>query len=96
MAKNETTFTYADRGETSVYKFHVGQDPQLYVWFEFGNGGGSLYRTPARGPWRADDPLEPAEKASLEELLESRGTTKLQWVADLLAQFGERLGWTYP
>jgi hypothetical protein len=95
VAKNESFFTYADKGETSVYKFRVGDDPQLFVWFEH-NGGGSLYRTPAKGPWRADDPLEPAEQGTLDEMLQSRGTTKRQWIDDLLAQFGERIGWKYP
>jgi len=96
VALNTTHFEFAERGATSVYKFRVGGDPSLYVWFEYGNEAGSLHATPQPGPYRADDPLVTAEFADLDALLAARGTTRTQWVKDLLAQYGERLAWTYP
>jgi len=36
VALDVTHFEYADRGPTSVYKFRVGDDPRIYVWFEYG------------------------------------------------------------
>jgi hypothetical protein len=96
MALDQTRFLYADRGPTSVYKFRVGDDPAIYVWFEHSDGTGSLHTTPAAGPFRPDDPLEDAPFADLETLLLERGTTKAQWVEDLFAQYGERLAWSYP
>jgi hypothetical protein len=96
VALNTTRFEFADRGATSVYKFRVGDDPNIYVWFEYGSGSGSLHTTPRAGPYRVDDPLAGAEFADLDALLASRGTTRTQWVEDLLAQYGERLEWTYP
>jgi hypothetical protein len=43
-----------------------------------------------------DHPLEQADFDDLQSLLAARGTTKAQWVKDLMAQFGEPLAWTYP
>lgn len=96
MALNTMHFEFAERGATSVYKFRVGNDPSYYVWFEYGGGSGSLHTTPRPGPYRADDPLGTAEFADLDGLLAARGTTRAQWIEDLLAQYGERLAWTYP
>ena len=96
MAKSEIRFEFADRGPTSVYKFRVKEDPTYYVWFEYGPGQGGLYTTPRSGPYAADDPLEDCDVADLDALLAARGTTKRQWVADLMAQYGERLAWVYP
>lgn len=96
MALDTTHFFYADRGPTSVYKFRVDEDPVMYVWFEYGQGQGSLYTTPKAGPFRADDPLEDASFPDLDALLTGRGTTKEQWVEDLFAQYGDRVEWTYP
>jgi hypothetical protein len=96
VAKNETHFEYADRGATSVYKFRFPEDPNVYVWFEFAGDGASLYSTARPGPFRPDDALGPAPFGDLDELLASRRTTRAQWIADLMAQFGERLAWTYP
>jgi len=93
MARNDTHFEWADGGATGVYKFRVGGDPALYVWFDFGKGQGSLYRTVHAGPYRAEEPLLAADFASLDDLLGARGTTRAQWRRDLSAQFGERLGW---
>jgi hypothetical protein len=96
MALDQTHFFYADRGPTSVYKFRVGEDPTAYVWFEYGDGEGSLHTTPKPGPFRPDDPLGDAPFEGLDALLEARGTTKAQWTLDLLAQYGERIDWAYP
>jgi hypothetical protein len=96
MALNETHFEFADRGATSVYKFRFPDDERVYVWFEYGNGAGSLFMTPYEGPYRVEHDLEPAPHADLDALLAHHGTTKEQWVKDLMAQFGERLAWTYP
>ena len=95
MALNETFFTSADRGATSVYKFRFDGRPEAYVWFEYDGGDGALFTTPEAGPFRVEHPLDPA-KTDLESLLADRGTTKAQWVKDLMAQFGEPLAWTYP
>jgi len=96
VALDQTHFFYADRGATSVYKFRVGEDPTVYVWFEYGAGQGSLHTTPKGGLFRPDDPLDDAPVADLETLLRERGTTKEQWIEDLLAQYGERIAWSYP
>lgn len=97
MARNETHFEYADRGATSVYKFRIGENnPTWYVWFEYAGGGGSLYTTPHAGPYDPSHPLDDADHADLESLLNERGTTREQWVKDLMAQFGERIEWIYP
>jgi hypothetical protein len=96
VALNTTHFHFAERGATSVYKFRVGDDESVYVWFEYGGDSGSLHTTPRPGPYRVDDPLATAEFADLDALLAARGTTRKQWVIDLLAQYGERLEWTYP
>ncbi len=96
MALNTTRFQFAERGATSVYKFQVGDDQAHYVWFEYGDGTGSLHTTPRPGPYRVEDPIGTAEYADLEALLAARGTTRSEWVKDLLAQYGERLAWTYP
>lgn len=96
MARNKTHFEFADRGPVSVYKFTFAGDPNFYVWFEYGGGEGSLHTTPRSGPYRADDPLGDAPFAGLEELLAAKGTTKEEWVDDLMAQYGECLSWTYP
>lgn len=96
MALNTTRFQFAERGATSVYKFQVGDDEAHYVWFEYGDGSGSLHTTPRPGPYRVEDPIATAEFADLEALLAARGTNREQWVEDLLAQYGERLAWTYP
>ena len=96
MARNVTHFEFAERGPTSVYKFRVAKDPATYVWFEYAGDGGSLHVTPQGGPYAVEHELREAEFADLDELLKARGTTRDQWVKDLLAQFGERLAWTYP
>jgi hypothetical protein len=96
MALDQTHFFYADRGPTSVYKFRVGDDPLVYVWFEYSDGVGSLHTTPRGGPFRTDDPVEAAPFPDLETLLTERGTTKAQWIEDLFAQYGERVAWSYP
>ena len=96
MALNTTRFEFAERGATSVYKFRVGGDEMHYVWFQYGAEAGSLHTTPRPGPYRVEDPIATAEFADLEALLAARGTTRSQWVTDLLAQYGERLAWTYP
>lgn len=96
MALDQTHFFYADRGPTSVYKFRVGDDPLVYVWFEYSDGEGSLHTTPRGGPFRTDDPLGDAPFPDLETLLSERGTTKAQWIEDLFAQYGERVAWSYP
>ena len=96
MALDQTHFFYADRGPTSVYKFRVGDDPLVYVWFEYSDGEGSLHTTPRGGPFRTDDPLGDAPFPDLETLLAERGTTKAQWTEDLFAQYGERVAWSYP
>jgi hypothetical protein len=96
VALNTTHFEFADRGATSVYKFRVGDDPTIYVWFEYGGESGALHTTLRSGPYRVDDPLTGAEFADLDALLAARGTTREQWIEDLLAQYGERLAWTYP
>jgi len=96
MALNETHFDYADRGAMSVYKFRAGDDETTYVWFEYGEGEGSLHTTPIRGPYDVNDPLEDAECADLDALLKARGVTKAQWIEDLMAQYGAPLAWTYP
>jgi len=95
MARNETFFLSADRGATSVYKFRFEGDSGLYVWFEYGGGDGALFSTTEPGPYRVDHPLEPATN-DLDGLLAGHGTTKDQWVKDLMAQFGEPLAWRYP
>jgi hypothetical protein len=96
VALNTTRFAFAERGATSVYKFRVGADETHYVWFEYGNETGSLHTTPRPGPYRVEDPLATAEFADLDALLAARATTRAQWVTDLMAQYGERLEWTYP
>ena len=96
MALNETHFEFADRGSTGVYKFRFEEDPAIYVWFEYDNGTGALHTTPEAGPYRVDHALMAAEHKDLESLLAARGTTKQQWVLDLMAQRGESLAWTYP
>jgi hypothetical protein len=96
VALNTTHFEFAERGATSVYKFRVAGDEALYVWFEYGDDTGSLHTTPRPGPYRVDDPIATAEFADLGALLAARGTTREQWITDLLAQYGERLEWTYP
>jgi len=96
MALDQTHFFYAERGPTSFYKFRVGEDPLVYVWFESGDGTASLFTTPGAGPFRADDPLEDAPFPDLDTLLQERGTTKEQWIEDLFAQYGERVSWSYP
>ena len=95
MSLNDTFFKSVERGATSVYKFQVKEDPNLYLWFEFADGSGALYTTPQSGPYDTDHPLSPAEFNSLDDLLAARGTTKEQWVKDLMAQYGERIAWTY-
>ncbi len=96
MALGQTRFLYADRGPTSVFKFCVGDDPVVYVWFEYSDGTGSLHTTAAAGPFRPDDALEDASFPDLDALLVERGTTKAQWIEDLFAQYGERIAWSYP
>jgi hypothetical protein len=96
MALHQTRFLYADRGPTSVYKFQVGDDPAIYVWFGSADGSGSLYLTPKPGPFRADEPLAEAPFRDLDALLAERGTTKAQWVEDLFGQYGDRVEWSYP
>ena len=96
MALDETHFFYADRGATSVYKFRVTGDDTIYVWFEYGEGGGSLHTTPNEGPYDVDHQLADADLADLDTLLQAKGTTKDQWTKDLMAQYGERVAWTYP
>ena len=96
MSLNETFFEFADRGSTNVFKFRFEDDPNQYVWFEYEGGGGSLHTTPNPGPYRVDDPLHRCDFNDLDALLAGRGTTKGQWVTDLMAQFGEPLAWTYP
>ena len=96
MALNETYFLYAERGSTNVFKFKVCDDPTIYLWFEYGDSGGALYTSRETGPYRVEHPLGPAEFSTLDELLDARETTREQWVKDLLAQFGEQIGWTYP
>jgi hypothetical protein len=96
MALDQTHFFYADRGPTSVYKFRTGEDPTIYVWFDYSDGTGSLHTTPEGGPFRAEDPLGDSPCPDLETLLAERGTTREQWVEDLFAQYGERIAWTYP
>lgn len=93
MARNDTFFQYADRASTSVYKFRVGDDPTLFVWFDYGKGQGSLHTTATAGPYRVEEELADAPFSSLEELLGARGTSRAQWEKDLLGQFGERLAW---
>jgi len=95
VSLNVTRFQSAEGGATSCYKFQVDDDPNTYVWFEFGDGAGSLHVTPRTGPFDPADPLADAEFSTLDDLLDARETTKLQWVRDLMAQFGERLAWTY-
>ena len=95
MALNETFFLYAGRGATSVYKFRFEGDAGFYVWFEYDGTDGSLFVTTEPGPYRVEHPLESAE-TDLESLLAEHGTTKEQWVKDLMAQFGEPLAWQYP
>jgi hypothetical protein len=96
LARNVVHFEFADKSRVGIYKFRVDGDPKVYVWFEYGNGTGSLFTTPRPGPFRAEDPLDPAPFSDLDALLAARGTTKAQWVEDLLAQYGERLAWRYP
>lgn len=96
MALNETHFMFAERGSTSVYKFSFQKDDRVFVWFEYGNGSGSLFTTAERGPYRVDHPVEKAPYNDLVACLEDHGTSKDQWIQDLMAQFGERLAWTYP
>ena len=96
MALNETFFEFADRGSTSVYKFRFEEDENLYVWFEYAGGGGSLHTTRSPGPFRVEDELGRADFPDLGALLTARATTKEQWIEDLMAQFGEPLAWTYP
>jgi len=96
MALDQTRFLYADRGPTSVYKFRVGEDPAIYVWFEYSDGTGSLHTTPEGGPFRPEDPLGAAPSDGLDTFLSERGTTKAQWIEDLFAQYGERIAWSYP
>ena len=96
MAVHETRFDWADRGATSVYKFRFEKDDNVYVWFEFPGGDGSLYTTPDAGPYDVNDDLDVAEFKDLDELLAARDTTRETWISDLMAQFGERLAWTYP
>ena len=95
MSVNATHFAYADRGATSVYKFRFEGGDDWFVWFE-SDGAGSLHRTANGGPYRVEDSLQPVEFEDLDALLTARGTNKEQWVKDLMAQFGERLAWTYP
>ena len=96
MALNETHFQFAERGAVSVYKFRFDGDEKFFVWFENPDGSGSLHATAADGPYRVDDELAETDFADLEKVLEANGTDKEQWVKDLMAQFGERLAWTYP
>ncbi|MHC4958823.1 MAG: hypothetical protein ACYTGN_10660 [Planctomycetota bacterium] len=95
MALNETHFEFADRGATSVYKFRFAEDDRVFVWFEYDGGGGGLFTTSEGGPYRVEHDVEPAS-GDLDGCLAEHGTTKSQWVKDLMAQFGERLAWTYP
>ena len=96
MAINVTHFESADRDDTSTYKFVVADDPAIYVWFTFADGPGQLYTTVRPGPFRSDDPLENASFGNLEELMTERGTSVEQWTKDLMAQYGEYIGWAYP
>ena len=96
MALNETHFMFAERGSTSVYKFDFGKDDRVFVWFEYGDDPGSLFTTGEPGPYRVDHAVEQAPYNDLAACLEDHGTTKEQWIRDLMAQFGERLAWTYP
>jgi len=96
VARNVTHFESADRGRVGTYKFRVDDDPGVYVWFEHGSGPGSLFTTPRAGPFRPEDPLDPAPFPDLEALLRARGTSKERWVEDLMAQYGERVAWRYP
>ena len=96
MALNATHFEFAERGSTSVYKFRFDEDDRIFVWFETGEGKGTLHATSDKGPYRVDHELRAAEFADLEAALAANGTSKRQWVEDLMAQFGERLAWTYP
>lgn len=96
MALNETHFMFAERGSTSVYKFGFQKDERVFVWFEYGNGSGSLFTTGEAGPYRVDHDVERAPYNDLAACLEDHGTTMGQWIKDLMAQFGERLAWTYP
>ena len=95
MAKNETHFEFADRGATSVYKFRFEGEDTHYVWFESA-GQGSLHTTPNPGPYSIHDDLGDPDHDDLDSLLAAHETSKKQWVQDLMAQFGERLAWTYP
>jgi len=99
VATHETRFEFADKGETGVYKFRFPRstDPDtLFVWFEYADGGGSLFRTDRPGPYRADENLEPVGHDDLDRLIREHGTTKQRWVEDLIAQYGEWLAWAYP
>lgn len=96
MALDRTRFLWANRGRTSVYKFRVGDDPTIWVWFVHGGGQGSLHTAPSAAPFRADEPLGPAPFPDLGALLSARGTSEAQWREDLLAQFGERIAWQLP
>ena len=96
MALNETHFQFAERGPVSVYKFRFDGDERFFVWFEDGDGKGTLHTTPTDGPYRVEDELVAADHADLDAVLAAHGTDKEQWVKDLMAQFGERLAWTYP
>ena len=96
MAVHETTFKFADRGATSVYKFSFPTDETVFVWFEYANGSNALFTTPASGPYRVEDPLEKAEYDDLDACLAAHETDKQTWIKDLMAQFGERIAWTYP
>jgi hypothetical protein len=94
---NESFFDGVERGATTVFKFRIGdEDPTRYVWFEFPDGSTALHTTSRIGPYHPDDPLGSVAFATLNELLEAKGTSKEQWVKDLMAQYGEVLEWTYP
>lgn len=96
MAVNATHFFSADEGRTSVFKFRVGDDPTPWVWFRYADGSSALYATAASTPYRVEDALTAAPFPDLDSLLAARGTTRSQWDEDLLAQFGERIGWRTP
>jgi hypothetical protein len=97
VAVNETYFDAVERGATSLFKFRIGdEDPTRYVWFEFPDGSGALHTTPRIGPYDPADPLGGVEFETLDTLLTAKGTSKSQWVKDLMAQYGEVLEWTYP
>jgi len=93
VARSLVKFLSADHGAIPVYKFRVGSDPAIFLWFDYGPKGEGLYTTSNEGPFSPGDPISPAPLPSLDALLRARGLTKALWNEDLIAQFGERVAW---